>query len=70
MIMKEDFVRLNIKEIGIILDSLMLLSKRHENQIDIWRNSPGSVSALYNKLYSVQEDLKLEQTYADHNEAS
>lgn len=65
----EDFVRLNINEVNIILNSLMLLSKQHENQIDVIHNSPGSVAALYNKMYSVHESLNITETYAEHNEA-
>ena len=52
--MTEDFVRLNVHEIGIILAALQQLDLREENQI---ARDYGSVPALYNKLYSVFEQM-------------
>jgi len=52
--MTEDFVRLNIHEIEIILSSLQLLNNSMERLIE---KEHGSVSTLYNKLYTVSESL-------------
>lgn len=57
--MTEDFVRLNVHEIGIILSALQLLSVREENQI---AKDFGSAPALYNKLYSVFERMDTSET--------
>lgn len=57
--MSEDFVRLNVHEIGIILSALQLLSVREENQI---ARDFGSAPALYNKLYSVFERMDTSET--------
>lgn len=57
--MTEDFVRLNVQEIGILLSSLQLLSMSEENRI---AKEFGSASALYNKLYSVWEQMDTSQT--------
>lgn len=57
--MTEDFVRLNVQEIGILLSSLQLLSMSEENRI---AREYGSASALYNKLYSVWEQMDTSQT--------
>jgi len=57
--MTEDFVRLNVHEIGIILSALQLIDLREENQI---AKDYGSVPALYNKLYSVWETMDSSET--------
>lgn len=57
--MTEDFVRLNVHEIGIILSSLQLIDLREENQI---AKDYGSVPSLYNKLYSVWEQMDSSET--------
>jgi hypothetical protein len=57
--MTEDFVRLNVHEIGVILSALQQLDISEENQI---ARDYGSVPALYNKLYSVWEQMDTSQT--------
>ena len=57
--MTEDFVRLNVHEIGILLSALQCVDLREEHQI---ANQYGSVPALYNKLYSVWEEMDTSQT--------
>ena len=52
--MTEDFIRLNVHEVGILLSALQLIDLREENQI---AKDYGSVPALYNKLYSVWESM-------------
>ena len=52
--MKEDFVRLNVQEIGILLSALQLIDLGEEFRI---AREYGSVPALYNKLYSVWEQM-------------
>jgi hypothetical protein len=52
--MTEDFIRLNVHEIGIILSALQSVDLREEHQI---AKDYGSVPALYNKLYSVFERM-------------
>ena len=57
--MTETTVQLNVHEIGVILSALQLLNLRDENQI---AREYGSVPALYNKLYSVFEQMDSSQT--------
>ena len=57
--MTETTVQLNVHEIGVILSALQLLNLRDENQI---AREYGSVPALYNKLYSVWEQMDTSQT--------
>ena len=57
--MTEDFVRLNVHEIGVILSALQQLDIREENQI---AREYGSVPALYNKLYTVFEQMDSSET--------
>lgn len=52
--MTEDFIRLNVHEIGILLSALQSIDLREENQI---AKDYGSVPALYNKLYSIFEQM-------------
>lgn len=52
--MTEDFIRLNVHEIGIILAALQNLENVDENRI---AREYGSAPALYNKLYSVWEKM-------------
>ncbi len=57
--MTETTVQLNVHEIGVILSALQLLNLREENQI---AREYGSVPALYNKLYTVFEQMDSSQT--------
>lgn len=57
--MTETTVQLNVHEIGVILSALQLLNVREENQI---AREYGSVPALYNKLYTVFEQMDTSQT--------
>jgi hypothetical protein len=57
--MKETNVNLNVHEIGIIISALQNLE--NIDQIHIARDY-GSVPALYNKLYSVWEQMDRSQT--------
>jgi len=57
--MTEDFIRLNVHEIGVILSALQQLDLREESQI---AREYGSVPALYNKLYSVFEQMDRSET--------
>ena len=57
--MTEDFIRLNVHEIGILLSALQLIDLREENMI---AKEYGSVPALYNKLYSVWESMDSSET--------
>ena len=57
--MTETNVNLNVHEIGVILSALQLLNLRDENQI---AREYGSVPALYNKLYTVFEQMDRSET--------
>jgi len=57
--MTETNVQLNVHEIGVILSALQLLGLREENQI---AREYGSVPALYNKLYSLYEQMDSSET--------
>ena len=57
--MTETNVQLNVHEIGVILSALQELNLREENRI---AREYGSVSALYNKLYSLWEQMDTSQT--------
>ena len=57
--MTEDFILLNVQEIGIILAALQCVDLREEHII---AKQYGSVPALYNKLYSVWEQMDTSQT--------
>jgi hypothetical protein len=57
--MTEDFVCLNVQEIGILLSALQMLSTSDENRI---AREYGSAPALYNKLYSVWERMDTSET--------
>ena len=57
--MTEDFVKLNVHEIGVILSALQLLEIREERMI---AREYGSVPALYNKLYTLYEQMDSSQT--------
>jgi len=52
--MTEDFVQLNVHEIGILLSALQTLSVSDERVI---AKDYGSAPALYNKLYSIYEQM-------------
>ncbi len=57
--MTETTVQLNVHEIGVILSALQELNLREENRI---AREYGSVPALYNKLYSVWEQMDSSET--------
>jgi len=57
--MTETNVNLNVHEIGVILSALQELNLREENQI---AREYGSVPALYNKLYSLYEQMDSSET--------
>jgi hypothetical protein len=57
--MTETQINLNVHEIGILLSSLQVLSYRDENVI---ARDYGSASSLYNKLYSVYEQMDSSKT--------
>jgi hypothetical protein len=59
MVMIETTVQLNVHEIGVILSALQELNLREENRI---AREFGSVPALYNKLYSLWEQMDSSQT--------
>jgi hypothetical protein len=52
--MTEDFVRLNVHEVGILLSALQTLNVSDEIII---AKDYGSAPALYNKLYSIYEQM-------------
>ncbi len=62
--MTEDFVRLNVQEIGIILSALQLVDIGEERMI---AKEYGSVPALYNKLYSVWSEMDTSQTGLEYD---
>jgi hypothetical protein len=57
-------VNLNAHEIGVILSALQLLSIADEKQI---AKEYGSTSALYNKLYSLWEQVDQSQTQLSYD---
>jgi hypothetical protein len=57
--MTEATVQLNVHELGVILSALQQLDLRDENLI---AKDYGSVSALYNKLYTILEQMDTSQT--------
>jgi hypothetical protein len=57
--MSEDFVCLNVHEIGVILSALQNLEGADENRI---AREYGSAPALYNKLYSIWEKMDRSET--------
>ena len=57
--MTETNVNLNVHEIGVILSALQNLENADENRI---AREYGSVPALYNKLYSLWEQMDTSQT--------
>lgn len=59
MKMTETKVSLNVQEIGIMLSALQLVGGSDENRI---AREYGSVPALYNKLYSVWEQMDTSET--------
>jgi hypothetical protein len=52
-------MNLNVHELGVILSALQMLTNRDENQI---AREYGSVPALYNKLYTVWEQMDTSET--------
>jgi len=59
MTMTEVTMNLNVHEIGVILSALQELNLREENRI---AREYGSVPALYNKFYSVWEQMDTSET--------
>jgi len=57
--MTETNVNLNVHEIGVILSALQNLENADENRI---AREYGSVPALYNKLYSLWEQMDTSET--------
>jgi hypothetical protein len=57
--MTETNLNLNVHEIGILLSALQLVSNRDENVI---AKDYGSAPALYNKLYSIYEQMDATKT--------
>jgi hypothetical protein len=57
--MTETNVNLNVHEIGVILSALQLLTNSDENRI---AREYGSAQALYDKLYSLWEQMDTSQT--------
>jgi hypothetical protein len=57
--MTETNVNLNVHEIGVILSALQLLNISDERLI---AREYGSVPALYNKLYSLYDQMDSSQT--------
>lgn len=57
--MKEVQLNLNVHEVGVILSALQLLEIGDEKYI---AKEYGSVPALYNKLYSVWEQMDTSET--------
>lgn len=57
--MTETEIKLNVHEVGVILSALQLLSNRDENLI---AKEYGSVTALYDKLHAVWEQMDSSQT--------
>jgi len=55
--MTEDFIKLNVQELGIILSALQLLEHRDENVI---AKEYGSASTLHNRLQEVYD--RMDQT--------
>jgi hypothetical protein len=53
-LLTETTMNLNVHEIGVILSALQMLTNRDENEI---AREYGSVPALYNKLYTVWEQM-------------
>ena len=53
-LMTEDLVKLNVHEIGILLSTLRLMGISDERII---AKDYGSAPALYNKLYSIYEQM-------------
>lgn len=62
--MTEDFIRLNVHELGIILYSLKNLETREENIIS---RDYGSASTLYDKLYSIFETMDTSKVELRHD---
>jgi len=59
MTMTEVTMNLNVHEIGVILSALQELNLREEHRI---AREYGSVPALYNKFYSVWEQMDTSET--------
>jgi hypothetical protein len=51
--MNENYVKLNTNEMNVLLTGLQLLN--HNDEKNVEQLNEVSVSALYNKLYSIRE---------------
>lgn len=54
--MTEDFVKLNVNELKVLLSSLQLLNRKDEKLVETVEQV--SLPALYNKLSSTVEELE------------
>ena len=54
--MTEDFVRLNVNELKVLMSSLQLLSRKDERLVETVDQV--SLPSLYNKLVSTVEELE------------
>jgi|694.fasta_scaffold35013_9 hypothetical protein len=54
--MTEDFVRLNVNELKVLLSSLQLLNRKDEKLVETVEQV--SLPSLYNKLVSTVEELE------------
>ena len=56
LVMNEDFVRLSVNEIEVLMEALQLIDTKDEDLIH--QNTDVSLPSLYNKLYSTVEKLQ------------
>ena len=56
LVMNEDFVRLSVNEIEVIMEALQLIDTKDEDLIH--QRTDVSLPSLYNKLYSTVEKLQ------------
>jgi len=62
--MTEDFIRLNVHELGIILYSLKNLEIREQNIVS---RDYGSALVLYDKLHSIFENMDTSKVELRHD---
>ena len=56
LVMNEDFVRLSVNEIEVLMEALQLIDTKDEDLIH--QRTDVSLPSLYNKLYSTVEKLQ------------
>ena len=56
LVMNEDFVRLSVNEIEVLMEALQLIDTKDEDLIH--QKTDVSLPSLYNKLYSTVEKLQ------------